>query len=164
MFWSAVACHRPSRRSTRTTRPRVAVLLQIPRPQSGMFRYSRQHSRSDLDAVVECPNVVATFGVRQKDVGAFLGFDRISDSQKCTKYLGRFGARPLAHCQAASIETVTVSVGSFCCSMRSARTRRASACADALASFSVAPYAITPGTSAISAIQRPSASRSVSIR
>src|SRR6266404_2522732 len=53
---------------------------------------------------------------------------------------------------------------SLLASSLSARTRNASASTDRIASSLLGPYARTPGNSGISAIQRPSSSRSVSIR
>jgi hypothetical protein len=70
-------------------------------------------------------------------------------------------ARPLTQAEAQS---TLIERGTFLeFSTSSAMTRKASAYAFLLASSSVLPYTITPGTAAISAIQRPSSSRSVSI-
>lgn len=49
------------------------------------------------------------------------------------------------------------------CSSRSAINRSASACTAAVARFLVRPYAVTPGSAAMSASQRPSSSRKYSI-
>ncbi len=49
------------------------------------------------------------------------------------------------------------------CSSRSAINRKASACTAAVACFRVRPYAVTPGSAAMSASQRPSSSRKYSI-
>lgn len=49
------------------------------------------------------------------------------------------------------------------CSSRSAINRNASACTAAVACFLVRPYAVTPGSAAMSASQRPSSSRKYSI-
>src|SRR5450432_2676526 len=49
------------------------------------------------------------------------------------------------------------------CSSRSAINRNASACTAAVACFRVRPYAVTPGSAAMSASQRPSSSRKYSM-
>ena len=68
---------------------------------------------------------------------------------------------PLAH--AAAIEKTCSMRGEFSpCSIRSARTRNASASTRDTACARVRPYAITPGICGISAIQRPSFSFSIS--
>jgi len=70
-------------------------------------------------------------------------------------------AGPLAQ---AGAQSSVIERGTFLeFSTSSAMTRKANAYAFLLASSSVAPYTITPGTAAISAIQRPSSSRSVSM-
>jgi len=89
--------------------------------------------------VMKRPDEAATFWVHQNDVRALLRFDGVAFSEQSTKDLGGLGAWPVAHCQAASMETVTESAESFCSSMRSARTRNARACAEAMASLSVVP-------------------------
>src|SRR5260370_41767359 len=63
----------------------------------------------------------------------------------------------------AEAQSSVIERGTFLEFSTSAMTRKASAYAFLLASSSVVPYTITPGTAAISAIQRPSSSRSVSI-
>src|ERR1019366_1436973 len=71
----------------------------------------------------------------------------------------RLGRRPSAH---AAIENRSVSApdGISPCSISSAITRNARALAFRVASSGVAPYTVTPGSSGMSPIQRPSVSRS----
>src|ERR1035438_1666094 len=71
----------------------------------------------------------------------------------------RLGRGPSAH---AAIENRSVSApdGISPCSISSAITRNARALAFRVASSGVTPYTVTPGSSGISPIQRPSVSRS----
>lgn len=79
------------------------------------------------------------------------------DAEKSLVYELCLSARPIAHRK-------RIDFGGFrACSVRSAITRRASAVTATSASCCVSPYAITPGSSRISASQRPSCSCSNSI-
>src|SRR6266700_561987 len=93
-------------------------------------------------------------------VGAFLRNDTPPIANERAEYDFSFVARPLA--QAEILRTLIESGMSFDFSTSSATAYNASAYAFALASSTVVPYAIAPGTSGISAIQRPSVSRSIS--
>jgi len=85
-----------------------------------------------------------------------LGFGCPSNPEQCLVHAFCFAARPLAHRKC-------IDLGGFLrCSVRSASTRKARARATTATSASgfVGPYAITPGSSGISASQRPPCSRS----
>ena len=104
-----------------------------------MHRRFLDDDLTDFHRIMKRPNVVSPFGVGQNDMRASLRFYRVAFSEKCAEDFRGLGAGPQTHGQSASMDTVTVSAGSFCSSMRSASTRNARACADATASFSVAP-------------------------
>jgi hypothetical protein len=84
-----------------------------------------------------------------------------SDTNKCPVNESSFGARPLAHAMARSLIEVGGSSSEF--STSSATARSAIAYALLIASSLLFPYASAPGTSGISAIHRPSVSRSISM-
>jgi hypothetical protein len=79
-----------------------------------------------------------------------------TDSLQSGQHSTCFAAWPLAHTKAKD----NVRGAESCFSMRSASTRSAIASVRANASSRVLPYDMTPGSSGISAIQRPSSSRS----
>jgi hypothetical protein len=88
---------------------------------------------------------------------------RPTETKQSAIDFSRFRARPVAQ-RALAKETLNSRVGDdLARSIRSARTRRARALTERTASCLVLPYTITPGRVGISAIQRPSASRSISI-
>jgi hypothetical protein len=123
-----------------------------------MFGNPSQHFRPDLDAVVKGPNKICEAGSLQNNVGGTSeGLRRPTDPQQRLVNARRFRTRPSAHAK------LIIFCPIFSDSMRSAITRSARASTAASASFFVAPYAMTPGNSGISAIQRPSSSRSNSI-
>src|SRR5579863_5821008 len=74
----------------------------------------------------------------------------------------RFSARPDAHA-IARVKLIDEGGSSSQCSTLSATARNAIAYAFTIASCLSPPYAIAPGTSGISAIHRPSFSRSISM-
>jgi hypothetical protein len=90
-----------------------------------------------------------------------LPFDCPANPKQGSKHLLCFRRRPLAH--AATVNTSFSSGISSSWSSRSASTRRANACAFEIAWLRVSPYTMTPGSSGISAIHRPSSSLSTSI-
>jgi hypothetical protein len=83
-----------------------------------------------------------------------------ADSKQGLVDAGSFRARPYAHAMARE-KLIDVGGSSLQFSTSSATTRRAIAYAFTTASCGVSPYAIAPGISGISAIHRPSVSRSV---
>lgn len=85
-----------------------------------------------------------------------------TDFEKCPVYEAAFGPRPLTHAIACS-RRIEFGGSSRECSTSSATDLSAMAYALLMASSLVSPYANAPGTSEISAIQRPSVSRSVSM-
>ena len=87
------------------------------------------------------------------------GASRPTDSEQRCENASCRGAAPLAH--AAAKDTLSNGDASPF-SRRSASTRKARACALACASSTDCPYTSTPGSSATSAIHRPSSSRSTS--
>ena len=97
---------------------------------------------------------------RQDAMGAGLTFYAPSDPKKRGEDPPGFCGGPMPH--AAANETLTPSGAISPHSNRSATTRRAKACAFALACSGVSPYANTPGNSSTSANQRPSTSCSIS--
>src|SRR5690242_10635669 len=111
-------------------------------------------------AVVKSEHVVAARGMVELYVGAFLGNDRPTFSAQRLQDTGRLGAAPLV--QAGILRTLIESGMSRDFSTSSAMAYKASANAFACASWMVLPYAMAPGTSGISAIQRPSVSCSIS--
>ena len=122
---------------------------------------SRQHARSNFFFVVESPYVI---GVSRIALAKLTMRARLGDNVPAY-FLQRFqdttgpGAGPSAHAQTSLMDLGT----RLEFSTSSAMDRKARAYALDLASSSVFPYANAPGISGISAIQRPSASRSVSI-
>jgi len=98
-----------------------------------------------------CDRVIRRVAVELRTAGC-LCFRSPSNPKQCLIDAFRFAAGPLAHKKC-------IDFGGFLrCSVRSASTRRARATAATSASRCVGPYAITPGSSGISASQRPSSS------
>jgi hypothetical protein len=150
---------RPSR--TGLSREWVSLIstgLQIFRCEAGIPRYFPQGNRTYFIGLMPSPRVIAIAIMLQLDMrGArCFHFRCPSDSKQCLINAFCFAARPLTHKK-------VIDLGGFLrCSVRSASTRRARATAATSASRLVAPYAITPGRSEISASQRPSSSCSKS--
>jgi len=105
-------------------------------------------------------HVVSMIGMVQFDVRTPLRDDGPTFSEKCPLHCFCLGTRPLA--QAEMVRMLIDSGMSLDFSTSSAIAYSARAYAFALASSADDPYAMAPGTSGISAIQRPSASRSTS--
>jgi hypothetical protein len=128
-----------------------------------MFCDSRQNFRSKFIAISVGPHItrVCCCFVFQFYMRTTLRDNRPPNLKKSLEGMFRLHAAPVtqAETQSSLIERGTFSEFST----SSAMARSASAYAFLLASSSVCPYTITPGTAGISAIQRPSSSRSVSI-
>lgn len=141
----------------------VTVTSQIVWSESCVFGDPSQHLRADFILIVKGPDIVRELvrSMVQLDVGTALVNGNPSDGEKCLEHPPSLCAGPKTH---AVAQTKQRDFGTSCdFSTRSAITRSAKAYALALASSSVAPYAITPGISEISAMKRPSVSRSNSI-
>ena len=128
--------------------------------EAGALCDSGQHRGANFFTIVEAEHIGAMHGVSQFYMGTFLRQDSPAFSQKCLAHDLGLRARPLA--QADTGRTLIESGMSFDFSTSSATAYNASAYAFALASSTVVPYAIAPGTSGISAIHLPSVSRSIS--
>ena len=115
---------------------------------------------TNLFIVVKPEHIVPIVGMVQFDVRSLLRDDGPTFSEKCTLHYFCLGTRPLT--QAETVRTLIDSGMSLDFSTSSAIAYSASAYAFALASSSDDPYAMAPGTSGISAIHRPSVSRSIS--
>jgi hypothetical protein len=115
---------------------------------------------TNLFIVVKPEHVVPKVGMVQFDMRSPLRNHGPTFSEKCTLHYFCLGTRPLA--QAETVRTLIDSGMSLDFSTSSAIAYSASAYAFALASSSDDPYAMAPGTSGISAIHRPSVSRSIS--
>ena len=103
---------------------------------------------------------VAILWMVQLNVRAFLGNDLPTVPQQGPENEFGLGGAPFTQ---AEIGKMLIESGIFFdFSTSSAMAYSANAYAFALASSSVSPYAKAPGTSGISAIQRPSSSRSIS--
>jgi hypothetical protein len=134
--------------------------LKIIRHEIRMLRYTGQHPRSNLLVVVETEHIISVIRVVELNVGTLLGNDAPTFAHQSAQDNPRLRAAPLAHAEAGAI---LIESGIFLdFSTSSAIAYSASAYAFARASSLDAPYASAPGTSGISAIQRPSASRSIS--
>ncbi len=131
---------------------------EVVRSEASAFSDSSHHCGSDFFAVVEAEHIVATHRMIQFYMRALLRNDRPSVTEKCAEHKLGFCAGPLT--QADAGRTLIESGMSLDFSTSSATAYNASAYAFALASSTVVPYAIAPGTSGISAIHRPSVSRS----
>ena len=98
---------------------------------------------------------------RQDPLRSTYALDPPSSALRRSKNPARSSTGPRTH---ATVNRISIdSRGSSPASIRSAKTRSASASALPIASVRVWPYFITPGRPITSAIQRPSCSRSVSI-
>jgi hypothetical protein len=125
-----------------------------------MLGYSGQNRRAKFFFVMESKHVTAVSRMAQFYVRTFLrNYDPPFANQR-PKYDARLRTAPFA--QAGMWRTLIESGMSLECSTSSAIAYKANAYAFAFASSTVVPYAIAPGTSGISAIQRPSVSRSIS--
>jgi hypothetical protein len=122
--------------------------------------YSRQNRRAKFFSVMESKHITAMRRMAQFYVRSFLRNYNPSFANQCPKYDSRLRTAPFA--QAGMWRTLIESGMSLDCSTSSAMAYRANAYAFAFASWTVVPYANAPGTSGISAIQRPSVSRSIS--
>jgi len=92
---------------------------------------------------------------------AGLAFDCPTNAEQRSEDLTGSGWRPWTHAETANT-SLSSGISSPCSSL-SARTRKANASAFEIASFRLSPHAITPGSSGISAIQRPPSSLSIPI-
>ena len=128
--------------------------------QASMSCDPGHHPRPNLFAVVKREHVVCPSCPSQRPMRTTLSLDLPADPQQgCQDYSG-LTCSPVAH--AATVNTCLNSGALSPCSSRSAKARRTSASTRAIASSRVVPYAMAPGSSATSAIQRPSSSTSVS--
>ena len=120
-----------------------------------------QYPRADFLAFVKGENVIGPTRTSPNAVrSARLPFTRPTNAKQRGQNLPGFGRRPMAH----DIANTSLSSGiSSPYSSRSAIARNANALAFETASFRLSPYAMTPGSSGISAIHRPSSSLSISI-
>jgi len=119
-----------------------------------MLCYPSQGSRPQFHRVMPRPDVIWVAFTLQFDMGGArsLWLRRPSDRKQGLVHAFCFAARPVAHKKC-------IDLGGFLrCSVRSASTRKARATAATSASPLVGPYAITPGSSGMSANQRPSSS------
>jgi hypothetical protein len=133
-----------------------------------MFGNAAEHIRADFHIIMERPCIGRGFiGMHQLNMGrtfAISRFGRPADTKECAIYFSCLRTGPVAQ-RARAREMLNSMVGDdLARSIRSARTRRAKARTERTASCFVLPYTITPGRLGISAIHRPSASRSISIR
>src|SRR5579884_342541 len=132
---------------------------QIFRPESSFLADFAHSHRANLLARMPRPSVRRVAGPCERCVGG-AGLSRLlcpADFQQGFQHLPRFTTWPVAHRKWMDFGGFLVS------SVRSARTRSASAVTLTFASSCVFPYAITPGSDGMSANQRPSSSLSNSI-
>ncbi len=134
---------------------------EVVRAQTCSLGDPRQHARSDLLTGAERKHVLRPTATRKDLVRSRGAFDAPPDTQQGRQNAASLDGRPSAHA-AANWMVFGLGEGSPC-SSRSATTRSANAFARLVASSRLSPYAMTPGSSMTSAIQRPSSSRSVSI-
>jgi hypothetical protein len=125
-----------------------------------MFSNLSQHLGSNFFAFMKGPNVITVSQTSQLFMGTTLRYYVPTYPEKCLTYDIGPSAGPITHAMART-RLIVLGGSSLDCSTSSATERNAIAYAVAIASCGVAPYAIAPGTSGISAIQRPSVSRSV---
>jgi hypothetical protein len=115
---------------------------------------------ADFFVVVESEHVISALRVLELDVRTLSREDMPAISHKRTEDNICLRARPRSQ---AGMRRILIESGiSLDFSTSSATAYSARAYALAFASSWVSPYAIAPGTSGISAIQRPSSSRSIS--
>ena len=140
-----------------------ALASQILRTQPSPASDPCQHPRSNFLALVEGKDEIWPTGACQNAMRAgAVPLDLPADPKQRGQNQPGFPGSPLAH--AATEKTSTNSGTDSPCSNRSASTRRARALTRATASSRVVPYTMTPGKSGISLSQRPSSSRSISMR
>jgi hypothetical protein len=141
---------------------RFGALSEVSWSQAGPPSDSGEHVRADLFAVVKSKDVIRPIGSCQYSMRCSgLALDRPTDAEQSRQDQASLARRPTTHAGTAKSSSSSGTVSP--CSIRSAMTRRASVSALATASALLSPYAITPGKSGISAIHRPSDSRSISI-
>ena|ERR1700680_189360 len=128
--------------------------------ESSMLSYSGQNRMAKFFFVMESKHVVAVGRMAQFYMRTFLRNNHPSFANQRSKDNSRLRTAPFA--QAGTWRTLIEFGMSLECSTSSAIEYKANAYAFAFASSTVVPYAIAPGTSGISAIQRPSVSRSIS--
>ena len=118
-------------------RPRTRGESHVFRFQPRALRNTREHSRTDLFAVMEREDEIGPTGTRKGFVRAGLALENPSDSIKSGDDLPGLARRPRRHVAAIPIEMECGLASS--CSRRSASTRSASTSAFAIASSAVAP-------------------------
>ena len=150
-----IGAERSAVQSGRTSNSEVARLQPCP-PSDSCW-----HAGADFFAVMKCKYKIGCIVSCQDPVRPRDALDSPPDAFKRGKYPACSSTAPRTHAAANRISMD--SRGSSPASIRSARTRSASASALPIASARVWPYFITPGRPTTSAIQRPSSSRSVSI-
>ena len=125
----AVAC--PPRAVFSTAPKHAPSQLEILRSQPGPSCDPSEHLRADLVAVVEGPHEVRPAVAGEDLVGAAsLAFHPPAVAEERREHAGRPRGRPVAQAAVAvSKDTITGPGGHSPCSSRSARTRRARACA-----------------------------------
>lgn len=128
-------------------------------PISRVFRDARRHPGADFFAIMKSEHEVGITRPGEGSVGGCpLHYPAVAT--QCGQNAPCLCARPAIH---AAVKRIWMgSTGCSPVSIRSATARRVRASARAMASSLVLPYFIAPGISVISAIQRPSLSRSVS--
>src|SRR5271157_2693036 len=133
--------------------------LQVFRTQARVLGHLRQGDRSQLLFVVLGKTELGPPLTPQRPMGTGGADNTPPNALQRRQRPPRLGCGPLAH---AAMENCSVSAAGFIspCSISSAITRRARDLAFSVASSGVAPYTVTPGSSGMSAIQRPSVSRS----
>jgi hypothetical protein len=138
--------------------------LEIVGSEASLLCNAREHFRAYFVAVVKSPGMsVIIIAVTQLNVRTSL-MDRLpSDFYERLVYAAGPSTGPVAHAIARCRKLMELGISSCDFSTSSATARNAIAYALLMASRSVMPYAIAPGTSGTSAIQRPSSSRSVSM-
>lgn len=133
---------------------------EIVRSEPGTLGDTRKHLMANFFVIVKAEHVIPELWMLKFDVRTLTGEHAPAFSQKRTEDNICFSAWPLTQ---AGMRRILIESGmSLDFSTSSATAYRASAYAFALASSTVVPYAIAPGTSGISAIQRPSSSCSIS--
>jgi hypothetical protein len=153
------------------------VKLQVVRRKACVLGNLAEHLRANLVAVVEgecavLPTVAPKGGVRPGDAKG-LPANAPEGSQNALCFLGwppthaartvqTSGAGVLIWASSAGASSTAARSSCISRSTCSASTRSASARADRVASSRLWPYAITPGSSGTSQIQRPSSSWSIS--
>jgi len=124
-----------------------------------MLGHLRQRDRSQFLPVVVGKTVLWPALTPQGPMRAGGADDAPTNSLQRRRHAPRLGRGPFAH---AATENCNMSAAGLIspCSISSAITRKARDLAFRVASSGVAPYTVTPGSSGMSPIQRPSVSRS----